>query len=397
MTTQKKQVILINLLYFAVILAIVIFICRKGLPLLLPFLIALLVSLLLRPVVGFLRDKCHVSKELSAIVIVILFYALVGFLLSLLGTKLISTLGGFITSLPHYYNTKIEPLLIHLNDWALEIMNKLDPESSATVTNILNSAAASLESSVSSFSVTAVKKLTSVVISLPSFLLNIIIMLAATIFISMDFPLIRRFIAAQLKPKTRNMIREVVVRLRDTLGKYARSYALIMLISFVELSIGFLIIGIKNWFVLALLIAVLDIFPIVGCGTALIPWAIISALNANYRLATSLAILYVIITVIRNYIEPRIVGETVGLHPLVALLCMVVGTYVFGPIGLLGLPIAAAVIKGLNDSGMIHWFKKTDPKDKPEEKKPESDKPENDVDIENKTVETADAVLKEKT
>ncbi|MBQ5758322.1 MAG: AI-2E family transporter [Clostridia bacterium] len=84
-------------------------------------------------------------------------------------------------------------------------------------------------------------------------------------------------------------------------------------------------------------------------------------------MALKIGILYLAITIIRNIIEPKIVGDHVGMHPVVTLMAMVIGTYVFGPIGLLGLPITIALFKSLNDEGIIHVFNMPEPE--PEDKK----------------------------
>ncbi|MDO4572861.1 MAG: AI-2E family transporter, partial [Clostridia bacterium] len=93
-------------------------------------------------------------------------------------------------------------------------------------------------------------------------------------------------------------------------------------------------------------------------GMVLLPWTIITALQGDYLRALGLGILYVVVIIVRNIMEPKIVGNRVGLHPIVTLLAMVVGTYVFGPIGLLGLPVTLALIQSLNEQGVIHLYKK---------------------------------------
>ena len=111
-----------------------------------------------------------------------------------------------------------------------------------------------------------------------------------------------------------------------------------MLMTFTELAIGLLIIGVDNSWGVAAGIALLDILPIVGCGTVLIPWAVIA--------------------IVRNIAEPKIVGQQMGLHPLATLLAMVTGASLFGAAGVFALPIALAVIKQLDDDGIIHVIKK---------------------------------------
>jgi predicted PurR-regulated permease PerM len=132
------------------------------------------------------------------------------------------------------------------------------------------------------------------------------------------------------------------------------------------------ITGQQNVFLLALLIALLDILPIVGTGTVLLPWALISFITGDFASGICLLVIYAVITVIRQFIEPKIVGDQVGLHPVATLIAMIVGTRLFGAIGLFGLPISLAIIKDLNDHGKIHVFKPYKPE--PEEEKDEREK-----------------------
>ena len=115
--------------------------------------------------------------------------------------------------------------------------------------------------------------------------------------------------------------------------------ALIMSITFVELSVGLTLIGVNRAILVALLIAIFDILPVLGTGGIMIPWVILSALGGDLPHAFALLVLYVIITVIRNIIEPRIVGAQIGLHPVLTLMSMFVGNHLFGIVGLFGLPI----------------------------------------------------------
>ena len=112
-----------------------------------------------------------------------------------------------------------------------------------------------------------------------------------------------------------------------------------MFMSFAELSIGFLLMRIPYAVGFALLVAVIDIMPILGTGLVLIPWAIIAAILGNYSMALGVALLYVIMLVVRNIVEPKLVGQQMGLHPLATLVSMFVGLQLFGIFGLFGFPI----------------------------------------------------------
>ena len=372
MTVQNKKTVLINIAYIAVILGIAILVCRKGLSILMPFLIAWLVTVIIRPVIELLIKKCHFSKGLAAAVVSVVFYAVFGFLLTVIGMRLIAMAKTVIVGFPNYYNEKIEPFLIMVTEALLNFAGRLSPEASDVVRDFLMGFSANFESILTNASVTALRWLTTIAIRMPSGLLKVLITIIATVFISSDYPLLKRFVMAQLSERNQMLMREGRAHLVKTVGKYIRSYFLIMVITFAELYIGLKIIGQQRAAMIAALIAVLDILPVVGSGTILIPWTLISIVTQNYSMALKIGVLYLTITIIRNIIEPKIVGDHVGMHPVATLMAMVIGTYVFGPIGLLGLPIAIALFKSLNDEGIIHVFKMPEPD--PDEKQDSSEK-----------------------
>lgn len=369
MNTEKQRQFLIRFCYLALILVIAVFICRYAISALLPFVIAFLVSLLLRPLVRFLNEKCCIQKSIAAVVTVLLFYVVVGTALVLLSIRLFATGKAFVMGLPETYNTVIEPLLSRLADEVQGFVARLDPGALGTFNGIVSGIGSSIEATVLSFSGKALSAIGGYAISIPGFLLNTLISIIATVFITMDFPLLKRFVVNQLSEAQHQRLHEVKVHLGKTLGRYVRSYALILLITFCELSAGLLIIGIDAAVPIAMMIALFDILPVVGSGTVLIPWAIITGILGNYRLAISLVALYIVIVIVRNIIEPKIVGQHVGLHPIVTLLSMVVGTYVFGPVGLLGLPVALAIAVSMNDAGVIHLYNKIEPEPRREPQK----------------------------
>lgn len=198
---------------------------------------------------------------------------------------------------------------------------------------------------------------TNLTLKTPGFLLDLIITVIATVFLSIDLPAVKAFVLRQCSEKTKALLRNIRIHLGRTLWRYTRSYALILGITFAEISIGLLIIGLDNPFGLAAAIAVFDILPVVGSGMILLPWTIITLLSGNYVRALGLGILYAVVVVVRNVMEPKIIGDRVGLHPIVTLLAMVLGTYLFGGIGLLGLPLSLALIQSLNRQGVIHLYR----------------------------------------
>ena len=137
-----------------------------------------------------------------------------------------------------------------------------------------------------------------------------------------------------------------------------------MLITFAELWTGLLILRVPSAPVIAALIAIFDILPVVGSGTILIPWSVISIFAAETGQGIGLLIVWAVISIVRYIIEPKIVGNQVGMHPLLTLFAMLLGNFIFGGIGILLLPVSLALLQNLNQAGIIHLYKSVEtPKD----------------------------------
>ncbi len=360
MKLEKRKQFIVNFLYFAIILGVVILLTRYALGVLMPFIVALLVSLLLKPAVAFFNEKLKLPRSIAGIVLVVLFYALVGFLLSVIGIQLFAAAKSFFLLLPSLYANTIAPWFQNLFVSLQTFVEKLDPDTAATYNAIVSNVSTSLGGTVVSISKSVVSWVTNLTLKTPGLLLKLLITVIATIFLTADFPRIKAFVMRQLPVRICDLLHNARVQLGRTLWSYTRSYAMILAITFVEIGLGLSIIGVNNAFGIAILIALFDILPVVGSGIVLLPWTIFTLFSGNLPTGIGLAVLYVVVIVVRQIMEPKIVGDRVGLHPLVTLLSMVLGTYLFGGIGLLGLPITVALLHALNKQGAIHLYKLSD-------------------------------------
>lgn len=181
--------------------------------------------------------------------------------------------------------------------------------------------------------------ISSIITFVPSFFLSTLIMIIATFFFVVDYDKIISFFDTKASSKWQERLAAIKYYIRNTLFVVIRSYAIIMLLTFTELSIMFFICSIEHPFLIAGLIAVFDIMPVLGTGGIMLPWAIISFLLGDYLRGIQLVVIYIIVTAVRNYVEPKVVGVQLGLHPLVTLISMFIGLRLFGFLGLFGLPI----------------------------------------------------------
>jgi len=368
MQLERQKRFIIHFLYFAIILGIVILITRYALGVLMPFITALLVSLLLKPAVTFLHEKLKLPRKLTGLLLVVVFYAILGLLLIVLGVRLFATAKSFFMSLPSVYTFSIVPWVQRVFASLQEFAARLDPDAAAAYAVVSSNITTSLGGAVVNASKLVVSWATNFTLKAPGFLLKVIITVIATVFLTVDFPRITSFVKRQLPVRWRELLHNARVQLGRTLWSYTRSYALILLITFGEIAIGLSIIGIRNATGIAVAVAIFDILPVVGSGLVLLPWTIVTLISGNLGTGIGLAVVYIVVIVVRQIIEPKIVGDRVGLHPLVTILCMVLGTYLFGAVGLLGLPITVALIHALNKQGAIHLYKTDDKDSSPSDK-----------------------------
>ena len=361
--TVKRKRFLINFAFFALIFVLSVALVRYALPALFPFFVAFIVTLILRPVVRFLHDKLKLNTRTVSVVLVILFYGTIGVLAIWLIIELLSVLADKIKDLPALFQNQIRPLLVSVFDEIQKMLHNFDPEMAIDFDDTANSILTSLGSSIMSVSGQFVGKLTDIAVSVPTFLLNIVIMVVATIFLLVDYEAIRRFVAHQLSKKTNELIHNIGTHLGGVLKKYILSYSLIMLITFGEIFLGLSIMRVKYSALIAAMIAVFDILPVVGSGLIIVPWAIISLIVGNIGLGIGLFILWAVLCVVRQIIEPKIVGNSVGMHPFLTLFAMLAGNFIYGGIGILLLPITLACCQSLNSAGVVRIYKNVEPEE----------------------------------
>ena len=342
---------LIKFAYAAVILGLIFLGFKYVLPLLMPFLLAFVFSVLLRAPAEYLSKNLKINRRLVTTILVTLLFILLAVLALFIGSELFT----FARTSVSQFNTVIVPTVESLTEMVSRWTSHLDPNAVSVLEGLVNSVLLSLRSKVAEISTRLV---TGIMSSLPSSFLNVLFMIIATYFISLDFGLLKWAVARRIKEEDYNKIIAGLDYCKTTVGRMLRSYVLIMFITFLEQAIGLTILGVEYSVLIAMVIAVFDILPVVGSGTIMLPWAVISLVTGDIKRGVGLLILYVIITVIRQIIEPRIVGDHVGLHPLLTLMCMFVGLRVFGGLGLLGLPILCAVLVGLERDGVITLFPK---------------------------------------
>ena len=180
---------------------------------------------------------------------------------------------------------------------------------------------------------------------IPNALLFTAVLIIATYYFAVDRVDISKSVLSLFPEKTRPFLKRVKETVAETVGRYLRAYGTLFFITFVELLIAFFILDVDYSFVLALVISIVDILPVLGIGTVLVPWAVIALVMGDYGFGVGLLITYAVLTVIRQVIEPKIVGKFIGLSPISALASIYIGLKLMGIAGIFVFPIGAILIK----------------------------------------------------
>lgn len=358
MKIEKRLRFIINVAYFAILAAAAFLLLRYGLPALMPFVLAFLLAYCLKRPIRFLAEKLRLGRRAAALLTVLLFYGTIGLFLAFLSVRAISGVSQFIVNLPGLYAEYAEPVLTSFFESAEEFFLYQDPELLNQLNAVWEQFLNSLGQQVTGLSVEVMGVLSGMASSLPAFFIRLVLMIIASFFIAMDYDALTGFCMDQMSGRTKKIFLQIKEYVVGTLFVCIRSYALIMSITFLELAVGLTLIGVEYSVAIALFIAVFDILPVLGTGGIMIPWVILEAFRGDLALAVRLLIVYVAITVIRNILEPKIVGSQIGLHPVVTLASMFLGAQLFGVIGLFGFPIGLSLLRHLNDTGTVQLFKK---------------------------------------
>lgn len=357
MSYEKKKNFLINFGYYGILLVLAVLAVKYSWEYLTPFVIAFVVSFCLKPLVNMINVWFKIRRNRAAILTVALFYIGLGAVMSLLGVQLVLLFRNLFVTLPDYYESDIAPVVSDLLHQMQRFLSTIDPTVTAVMEEYINELLAKLGSGISSLSMTVLSRISGGITQIPGLFIKALITIIATFFISVDYYNITYFIAKQLSIRQISLLYDAENYAKTALVQYIKSYSLILGITFAEIALGLWLLGVKHALLIALLIAVFDILPAVGTGGIIIPWGIIAIILGKTWFGIGMLALYLIVTIVRNTLEPKIVGEQVGLHPVATLIAMFLGTKVMGIVGLFGFPIGLVIIKQLNDSGKIKLFK----------------------------------------
>ena len=339
---RKAIRLTLNIALPLLLLLIIILWGGKAVSIGMPFIIGWLLYLIANPLVRFLKAKIKLSRKHGSAIVIILVLAVLVVLIYALGSFLISKVSDFLRSLPSLY-TSAASSLSGTSESFNEFLAELPEGTQALFSSIMNSLKDMIGTLLARLGEPVASTAARFASRLPGLLIRFVFIVLTAYFMLADGERIAHRMREVLPEGVKKVYRVTRDTLKNVIGGYLLAQLKIMCVVWAILFAGFLILHIRFAFALALIISFLDFLPVLGTGTVLIPWALVKVLMADYSMAIGLAVIYIVSQAVRQFIQPKILGDSVGISPLYTVLLLVLGFYYAGiggmiiaiPIGLL--------------------------------------------------------------
>lgn len=335
MKAMKKSY---RLLLLTAIGILILWTLPKVLPLALPFLLGLAVAWIAEPLARLLVERLRLPRGAATALAIGWVYALLLTLLYLLGRLALGELDHLTQQLPLVVEG-IDQAAQRVQLWLLGLIDRaperLQPGLTARVEELFSSGA-----TLAGDAATGILGLASrILLSLPDTFVFLGTAVVSSFMISARLPTLRPWLRKVLPEAWAGRVLPVLENLRRNLGGWFRAQCKLMGLTFVLLTVGFLVLRVPYAVLLGALIALVDALPMLGTGTVLVPWGVLVLLQGGTALGLGLIALYVLTALVRSVLEPRMVGRQLGLSPLVTLAALYIGYRLWGILGMLLAPV----------------------------------------------------------
>ncbi len=347
-----------NLFTALAIVLLCIFLLPRCIWFFMPFILGWIISLIASPVVRFFEEKLKVKRKAMTAVVIVAVLAAVVLLVYLLIAKLVREGVNFINELPDIWNT----ILAELNKVGANLQgvyDRMPTDMQATIDHIILEMGDYMSNIMGEIELPSFKAVGNVAKQIPDIFLSVVMCLLSAYFFVAD----KGYMAAAAEKFIPTSVRyhfDLIRRsFRNAVGGYFRAQFKIECWIYILLVIGLMILGVDYAFLVAFGIAVLDFLLVFGTGTVMVPWAVIELLSENYRMMFGLIAIWLIGQLVRQVIQPKIVGDSIGMDAIPTLFLLYIGYRVAGVLGMiLAVPIGIILVN-LYEEGVFDTTKQS--------------------------------------
>ena len=312
-----------------------------------PFLIAFVISLIIEPAIRYLMKKTNLTRRMSSIIIFLIVFSIIIGGVSWGIASLISESTNLLQTL----NLYIDKAYTQIQD-AVGKMNITRISISSNVFNLLQDTSTEFLFKISKWITDILTKFINAITSIPTIGIYTVITILALYFLCTDRIYILDMMEHHMPSK---WVRKIVIYIKEiskNLGGYLKAEVILVFVSFIISVVGLYLLkiiglNVKYPLLIALVIGFIDALPILGAGTIMIPWAIASALNGDLKLGIAITVLWILMSIVRQILEPKIVSRKIGIHPIFTIISMYTGFKIVGIKGMLLGPIILIILKSI--------------------------------------------------
>lgn len=341
----KKQWTIVGLVVLAILFVLI-------LPLSIPLVAALFTAILLNPFVNLLQRKVKVGRRISVIIVFLLLVFLLGFVSTFIVTKAIAQVVNFVEDIPHHTQ--------QLNNLYHKWENEIQQYAQTLPDEFIKQVSESIQQNLTSLGDTIKEKITidniaQMFSKVPNFLVSFLVYLIALFLFMLELPTIKENLYQIMTDETAAKVTFMGRKLNNVFLGFIKAQLVLSFIIFVAALIGLLIISPEVALIMSIIIWIVDLIPIIGSIIILGPWALYMFLAGKTVMGIKLSILAIILLAIRRIVEPKVMGQQMGLSPLLTLISMFLGLKVFGFLGLIIGPLIIILITSATEAGIIKW------------------------------------------
>ncbi|OZM58469.1 sporulation integral membrane protein YtvI [Lottiidibacillus patelloidae] len=321
------------------------------LPVSLPIIIALVTAMMLEPAVKMF-ERYKIKRRMSILIVFTLFLCLIGLSGYLLVTKIVTEGINVVKNSPKYIED-INNLWLKFEEKMNNASQDLPKELVAEINKNVNNYFAGIQEKLEN--VNWITEVTEIGALLPNYLVSFLVYLIALFLFLIELPKIKERFYAHLTKKTADKVSFMSTRLSSVMFGFLKAQFFVSIIIFIVALIGLLFITPKYALIMSLIIWIVDLIPIIGSIAILGPWSLYHYIAGDVVLGTKLLILGAILLVIRRTIEPKVMGQHIGLSPLATLIAMYIGLKLFGMIGFFIGPFIVIFFNSAREAGLIKF------------------------------------------
>ncbi|WP_322922996.1 sporulation integral membrane protein YtvI [Paenibacillus campi] len=328
-------------------------------PLLYPLLLAWLFAYAMNPLVRLLQKRLHFPRWLAVSLSLLVYFGGVITILSLLITRLVQETISLMDSFNDHIdswrtmfvgwtkNDRIQSIIDQINSF----LQQGQPQ--GPLNDNLNQTTQNLTGMVSNIVTSILNYVLNFLTALPNFAWIMVVVVLSAFFISNSWERHNRMVSGWFPSNIRQPAAAIWSDLQKALFGYIKTQMILISITGLIVIVGLFILQVPSALLIGLLIGLVDLLPYLGVGIVMVPWAIYSLMSNDVGLGIGLSVVYVIVLIVRQLIEPKILASNVGLDPLATLISMFVGLKLFGALGLIIGPVTLVLVTALNRANVF--------------------------------------------